>query len=75
MLELNEITRVEDLTSSEDVNAYLELGWKILNTYTTAYDTIGAGASNLTMHFVMAWTGADPKYPPRTEHPSIGLVL
>lgn len=69
MLDLSEITRVEDLTSSEDVNAYLAIGWKILNTYTRTYDTEGPAVKHQTLHIVMAWCGADPQYPEKKENP------
>ena len=69
-MELTDVTRVETLTSSAEVNKYLDLGWKLINTYTTAYDTIGPGCNHLTIHFVIAWVGPDPQFPSdeRTWH-------
>lgn len=63
MLELTEVTKVEDLTTKEEANEYLRLGWKLINTYTRCYDTDGPAVKHQTPHFVMAWFGADPQYP------------
>lgn len=74
-MEMAEITRLEELTSIKDANAYLALGWKLLTHYTTAYDTEPPRCNHQTAHYVMAWSGAEPKYPPAPEHPYLGLEL
>ena len=64
-MELSEVSKVIDITSQKDVNEYLDLGWKLISVYATAYADYPG--SSQTQHFVMGWVGADPKYPEKTE--------
>lgn len=74
-MEMAEITKVEDLTNADQVNAYLDLGWKILGYYTTVADEFGPYSRHLTPHFVMVWVGAEPQYPPKPVSQYRGLEL
>lgn len=73
-MELAEITQVAELTRVQDVNKYLDLGWHIIKVYTTAYDTEGPGCNHQSVHFVMAWTGADPQYPEEPSVPGVTVL-
>ncbi len=72
-MEFTEITKMEEFTSLETVNKYLALGWKVVNIYTTAYDTQYPGCVHQTTHYVLAWLGGVPQYPPKG--PVYGTVL
>ena len=63
-MELTSVTKVEVLQRSVKVNEFLDLGWKLLDTYKTAYDTEGPGVNHQTMNYVLGWVGDNPKYPP-----------
>lgn len=73
-MELSEVTKVEVLTSAKEVNEYLPLGWKFIGFYTTCYDTIGAAAYHQTPHYVMAWIGEKPLYPPEPVYPGVTII-
>lgn len=60
-MELTEITRLEEFTSIELANKYLELGWKVVQVYTTAYDTEPPRCAHQTAHYVLAWFGENPR--------------
>lgn len=62
-MELSEITKVADLSSADELNRYLAIGWKLINTYTSAYDTQYPGCNHQTIHYVIGWSGSDPEYP------------
>lgn len=64
-MELSDVSKVIDLTSQNEVNEHLNLGWKILSIYATAYDNFPG--SNQTQHYVLGWIGADPKSPAHEE--------
>lgn len=62
---LSAVVKVADLTKHSEVNEYLELGWRIIDTYKTAYDTEGPAANHQTLHYVLGWVSGEPKYPER----------
>lgn len=64
-MELSEVSKVIDLTYDKEVNEYLDLGWKIISVYATAYADYPG--SSQTQHYVMGWVGADPKFPVHEE--------
>lgn len=64
-MELSEVTKVIELTNKTDVNEHLDLGWKIVGFYSTAYADYPG--STQTPHFVMGWIGTDPKYPAKPD--------
>ena len=64
-MELSEVTKVIDITYDKEVNEYLDLGWKIISVYATAYAPYPG--SSQTRHYVMGWVGADPRYPAKPE--------
>jgi len=70
----SEVTKVVELQSQNEVNKYLDLGWKLLEIYKTTYDTCGPGANHQTAHFVLGWTGGEPKYPEQ-DAPKYGMIL
>ena len=70
-MELSEITKVDLLSRVDDVNAYLALGWKILNTFTACFDTEGPACKHQALYFAMAWYGPNPQYPEKSTIPGI----
>lgn len=68
-MELSDVSKVIDLTSNDEVNEYLSLGWKIISVYATAYAPYPG--SSQTQHYVMGWIGADPVYPAETEETNL----
>lgn len=64
-MELSEITKVVELTSYKDVNEYLDLGWKAVGFYLTAYADFPG--STQTPHYVLACVGNNPQYPKKPE--------
>lgn len=70
-MELTDITRVETLCDLGKVNEYLALGWKIINHYTTCYDTVAPGYNHQTLHYALAWFGPDPQFPPKPTYPGV----
>lgn len=62
-MELSEVAKIVDLTNADAANRYLAAGWKLLNQYTTAYDTEPPGCFHQTQHFVLAWYGDNPVCP------------
>lgn len=71
-MELADIKKVEDLKSTSDVNEYISLGWRLLLTYTTAYDVYPPMAYHQTAHYVVGWPGDNPVYP---EQPGLAELL
>lgn len=63
-MKLTEITKLEEFTSIDKVNKHLEIGWKVVQLYTTAYDTEPPRCAHQTAHYVLAWFGENPQYPP-----------
>ena len=75
-MDFMDVTQVIELTSAADVNKHLALGWKLVNVYTTAYDTMPPGCYHQTSHYVLAWTGENPQYPPsKYEGRNFGITL
>ena len=72
-MELKDIIKLESFSSEETANKYLDLGWKIVNIYNTAYDTQPPGCAHQTPHYVVAWFGENPTYPPKD--PEWGIVI
>lgn len=66
-MELSAVTKIVELTEQQEVNKYLELGWKILHIYSTSYDTQYPGCNHQTAHYVMGWTDGEAKFPPKTD--------
>lgn len=64
-MELSEITKVVELTNYNDVNEYLDLGWKTIGFYTTAYADFPG--STQTPHYILMWVGSNPHYPEKPE--------
>lgn len=66
-MECSDIRKVEVLTNPTKVNEFLALGWRLLNIYTTAYDTQPPGSNHQTLHYVIGWpfsfTIDEPPYP------------
>ena len=62
-MELADIHKVVEITSADEVNRYLDLGWKLLHTYTTAYDSEPPGVYYQTLIYSLGWPGPDPQYP------------
>lgn len=73
-MELSDVTKVNELTSFNDVNDYLALGWKFIGYYTTCYDVSGPAANHQTPHYVMVWTGEKPVYPPEPVYPGVTII-
>lgn len=69
-----DVTKIEDLTSSTKANEYISLGWKLAFIYSQAYDTEGPGCNHQTIHFVMVWKGENPQYP-QTDDQKYGVWL
>ena len=63
----SDIRKVEVLTNPSLVNEYLSLGWRLLNIYTTAYDTQPPGSNYQTANYVLGWPfrfeRMEPEYP------------
>ena len=75
-MNLMDVTQVTELASTTDVNKYLALGWKLVNIYTTAYDTTPPGCHHQTSHYVLVWHGENPQYPPnKYEGMNLGTCL
>lgn len=72
-MDKSEISKVVVLSNSTEVNAYLDLGWKLIETYTTCYDTSAPLYKHQTLYFVMGWYGDNPKYPAKPE-PYAGII-
>lgn len=60
-MELSDVTQVIDLNKTRDVNKYLVLGWKLIQTYVVTGGC--APGIDQDVHYVMAWQGPDPKHP------------
>jgi len=54
----NNFIEVIELSSSEETNAYLGNGWKLINTYVTCDDTIAERVGNQSLYYVLAWDSA-----------------
>ena len=63
---LEDTREVIDLSCPDDVNAYLSLGWKLVDKHVTASET--DDVRHETMHFVLAWQSEDSAGPPRHAH-------
>lgn len=63
----SDIRKIEVLTNPSEVNEFLAIGWRLLNIYTTAYDTQLPGSNHQTVHFVLGWPSSfehmEPEYP------------
>lgn len=65
---LASVRRLEDtrqvmvLVDMNETNAYLELGWKLLDNYVTGSDS--PDRRDETMHFVIGWLSEDPPQRP-----------
>ena len=63
----SDIRKIEVLTNPSVVNKYLSLGWRLLNIYTTAYDTQPPGSNHQTANYVLGWPVSfehmEPEYP------------
>jgi hypothetical protein len=77
---LASVRRLEDtrqvvvLTDTEQTNAYLLLGWKLIDKYVTAGDS--PDLRDETMHFVVGWLSEEaPQRPGEGAPPAIGLPL
>lgn len=66
-MNLADVTKVEDFIYKTTVNTYLDLGWKLIGFYTTCYDTESPRCYHQTGHYVIAWVGDNPKYPPEPK--------
>lgn len=66
-MDVSDVTKIVDLTGVPDVNAYLDSGWEMLQTYIETHGTPPAIAQ--TAHYVMAWRGDNPKYPEQPPEP------
>lgn len=62
-MELSQISEVIELTSPDEVNQYLGLGWKLLHTYTEAYDTEPPRVYAQTLIYSLGWPGSNPQHP------------
>lgn len=62
LLDITKISETDDLT---EVNAYLELGWKLLHIYETTYETDDPNVHNQSPNFILGWPKGttDPLYP------------
>jgi hypothetical protein len=58
---LEDTRQVVTLTDGQEVNEYLDLGWRLIDRHVTASDS--EGRRDETLHFVLAWQSDDP--PPR----------
>ena len=66
-MDLYAVSKMEEMTDIKKVNQYLELGWKLLHIYSTAYDTRFPGANFQTAHYVIGWLDGEPQYPPKEK--------
>lgn len=58
-----DVIKVVELSNWNEVNKYLELGWKYANVYTTAYDTEIPRIYHQMPHYILVWLTGEPKYP------------
>jgi hypothetical protein len=71
---LASVRRLEDtrqvlaLTNMADVNAHLDLGWKLLDKYVTASES--PERRDETMHFVVGWQSEDSPQRPDSPRPT-----
>ena len=73
-MKLSQVTKVEELKYSENVNQYLSLGWKLLDIYKTAADTFPPSSNHQTIHYVLGWLDGEPQYPPKDDWPLDDLI-
>lgn len=59
-----DVVKVVELGDWNEVNKYLELGWKYASIYTTAYDTEVPRIYHQMPHYILVWPIGEPKYPP-----------
>jgi hypothetical protein len=59
--QLEDTRKVVELDDAEELNAYLALGWKLIDKYVTAADS---ERRDETLHFVIAWQSEDPAVTP-----------
>lgn len=62
-MDYSKIKVVEELENKFLVNEYLSLGWVMVNSYVTAYDSHPPGCYFQTHHYVLGWIGENPQYP------------
>lgn len=64
-MESIDVSKVIELDRTEDADEHIEIGWKLLELYTTCYDTIGPLIKHQTPHFILGWPSdsGEPKFP------------
>ena len=62
-MEFADVVKVVELGDFKKVNQYLDLGWKLLTIYKTAYDNQTPGINYQYPHYVLGWTDGEPNYP------------
>ena len=67
------VKKVEELINPKEVNRYLDLGWKLLQVYTTATDTDNPFVKDQCAFYVVGWTEGEPKYPEPDQSNKSGI--
>lgn len=66
-MEYSDIRKIEVVTNPSKANEFLDIGWLLLNIYTTAYDTQPPGSNHQTANYVLGWPFSfvhdKPQYP------------
>lgn len=62
-MELTDVVKIEELRNFKEVNKYLDLGWKLLAFYKTAYDNEPPRIDYQYPNYVLGWVDGEPKYP------------
>lgn len=67
-MELDKIKHVVELSSTQELDRYLELGWVVTLCYVEECPTGDAGCVSRTPKYHVAWTRDDaPQYPSQEE--------
>ena len=63
---LYNVKKIEEIKSKEEVNKYLELGWKLLKI-AEERETAEGGYYNAVIYFVGWYSSEEPKYPEKQK--------
>ena len=67
MADYAKVKSILETTVYREANCYLQLGWKLIGFYTTAYDAEMPGAASQTPHYCLGWFNDLPAAHPETE--------
>lgn len=66
-MDTKEVTRTIELLDDADINQYLKLGWRMINTYNKPLDLEHPIYNCHIQHVLMGWFGPNPKFPDNGE--------